>query len=176
MEKKLVKIAKEIGFNMNNVENILRFVKRLKEINWKELPSNLHKKFRNLIAMFIYERNWYWLEYLISLLATIEMELPLVFDKDFRRECNTSDTVCVNPPQEEKGSLASRVIPKDIFYCEGCYFEGRSEIARFFYGYQCCGYCYYLGKGDFSFLRPTELLWDGCKECNKFEFEGEVEE
>ena len=25
--------------------------------------------------------------------------------------------------------------------------------------------CWYLGKGDFSYHRPTLLLWDGCKEC-----------
>ena len=161
---------------MNTVENILRIVKKLKEVNWKELPSNIHKKFKDLVATLIYEKNWYWLEYLISLLSTIEMELPLVFDSKFRRECNSSDTIWVNPPQEEEGSLASRVIPKDTFYCEDCLFWSCSKVAQFFYGSQCCGYCYYLGKGDFSFLRPTELLWDGCKECGRFEFEGEVEE
>ena len=160
---------------MNSIRDLYKIVNKLKQIKWKEVSRVTHRKFRELIATLIYEKNWYWLEYIISLLATVEMEVPLIFDSKFRRECNTSDTVWVNPPQKEEGSLASRVIPKDTFYCEGCYFEGRSEIARFFYGSQCCGYCYYLGKGDFSFLRPTELLWDGCKECNRFEFEEEDE-
>lgn len=150
---------------MNLLNNIKNGFNIIKNYNYKSIPGNLHRKFQELISYLIFDKNWYFLEYIISLLATIEMEFPLIFDEEFRKDCNTSDTVWVNPPQAEDMSLAQRTIPKNTFYCEGCYFSGYSKIARFFLGSQCDGYCYYLGKGDFSYLRPTDLLWDGCKCC-----------
>ena len=78
-----------------------------------------------------------------------------------------SSTVFVSAGQKE--SYADKNIPKETFYCEGCMYKGRSKLAKFFFGYQSCGYCYYLGKGDFSFIKPTMILWDGCKECGRFE-------
>ena len=71
MGKKLYKIVKEIGFKMNTIGNMLRFVNSIRDIDWNKIPQTIHKKFRNLIATLIYEKNWCWLEYLISLLATI---------------------------------------------------------------------------------------------------------
>ena len=149
--------------------NFTKTLRNIKNIKWKELPKKLHKEFRNLITFLTYDKNQYWLEYIISLLATIEVEFPLIFDNEFRHNCNVADTIWVQPPQKEEGSFAQRVIPKSTFYCENCIFWTYSKVALFCYGNQCCGYCYYLGKGDFSFIRPTELLWDGCKECGRNE-------
>lgn len=153
--------------------NFTRTLRNIKNIKWKELPITFHNKFRNLVATLIYEKDQAWLEYIISILATVEVEFPLMFDKEFRHNCNTADTIWVQPPQKEEGSFAQRFIPKNTFYCENCTFWAHSKVAQFFYGSQCCGYCYYLGKGDFSFIRPTDLLWDGCKECG---INDEVEE
>ena len=114
-----------------------------------------HMKFKDIIAYLIYDRKWIWLEWLISSLAHTEMELKLVFDKELKEEIEQSDYTA---------------IPKQSLYCQSgpdfCPFGVfTSSIAKFFYGSQCDGYCYYLSKGDFSFNRPTDLLWDGCKEC-----------
>lgn len=146
--------------------NFTRTLRNIKNIEWKKLPRSIHEKFQDLIAYLTYDKGWVWLEYLISLLATIEVELPLVFDSGYRSKCNSADKIWINPPQKEEGSFAQRTIPQDMIYCRDCHFMTYSKIARFFYGSQCDGYCYYLGKGDFSFIRPTSLLWDGCKECS----------
>ena len=60
----------------------------------------------------------------------------------------------------EKGTEAERVAIQ-----AGVKFEECKEIIR---GDK---YCYYLGKGDYSFIRGTAILWDGCKECGRYEFE-----
>ena len=126
--------------------------------------DKLHKKFREWVAEKVWDKDWIWLNFLISLLCEIEMAMPLFKNPEEYRQINSAGAVHVHP-QGETESYAQRVIPKRTFYCGVCPFYSWSEVAQFFYGYQCCGYCYYLGKGDFSFLQPTDLLWDGCKEC-----------
>ena len=142
------------------------------EFWWEEYDKSwiekVHDKFRDFISYLIFDRGWTWLEFLISLLCDIEMQLPLIFDEEFRHDLNRADTRMIHPVEEET-TYADREIPKNTFYCEDCIFCERSKVADFFYGSQSTGYCYYLGKGDFSFIRPTQILWDGCKECGKFE-------
>ena len=131
----------------------------------KHLFKKLHFKFQDIICYLIYDREWLWLEFIISLLCEIEMQFPLIFDKEFKYSLNTADSRRISPPPEEKETFAEREIPKNTMYCEDCIFRNYSKIATFFYGHQSCGYCYYLSKGDFSFVRPTDILWDGCKCC-----------
>lgn len=126
--------------------------------------DKLHEKFKEWIAEKVWDKNWIWLNFFISLLCEIEMAIPLFKNPEEYRQINLAGVIRVHP-QGGTESYAQRVIPKETFYCENCSFYARSNVARFFYGNQCCGYCYYLGKGDFSFLQPTDLLWDGCKEC-----------
>ena len=129
--------------------------------------KKLLKIFQDFISYLIYDLNWVWLEFLISSLCEFEMQLELILDEDFRHKVDSSDIVFVSAGQDK--SYAEEYIPKDTFYCEDCIYGGRSKLAKFFYGYQSCGYCYYLGKGDFSFSKPTSILWDGCKECGMYE-------
>jgi hypothetical protein len=129
------------------------------------MKFNFKRKFHDIIGELVYDKSWTWLSFVISLLSTIEVEMKIAKDKEFIHELNTADTRRISPPPEELETYAQRVIPKNTLYCQGCPFYTYSKVARFFYGEQCDGYCYYLGKGDFSFIRPTELLWDGCKEC-----------
>ena len=135
----------------------------------EHLFKKLHFKFQEFIGYLVYNREWLWLEFVISLLCEIEMQWLLVRDKEFKYKLDIADSRRISPPPEEVETFADREIPKNTLYCENCIFRSYSEIAIFFYGYQSCGYCYYLGKGDFSFVRPTDLLWDGCKECNRFD-------
>ena len=121
-------------------------------------------KFNRLIAYLIYDREWTWLEVVIDLLCTVEISIKPLFNRRFRnllRTCSlhTDDTL----PE------VYDIIPQETFYCHDCEFRSISTLAMFFYGEQHCGYCYYIGKGDFNFISPTELLWDGCKECKMYE-------
>ena len=129
--------------------------------------NKILEKFQDLISILIYDLDWVWLEFILCSLCELEMQIKLIFDEEFRHQINSSDTVFVSAGQEK--SYAEQYIPKDTFYCEDCTYSGHSRLAKFFFGYQSCGYCYYLCKGDFSFLKPTTLLWDGCKECGQFE-------
>jgi len=122
---------------------------------------------RKLISFLIYDLNWTWLEFILSNLCELEMQFRLIFDKKLRHYINSADTVFVSAGQEK--SYSEQFIPKNTLYCEDCIYKGTSKLANFFYGYQSCGYCYYLGKGDFSFMKPTDILWDGCKECGRYE-------
>lgn len=150
---------------------MLKFLKRLKqtkEVPWydsykekKTILQKIHETFRCLIAHLIWDRNWIWLEACISILCDFEMSLEVIKDKEFREELATMN-VCVD---EEHNTTASLNIPDDPMYCEYCPYQARSSVATFFYGYQSSGYCYYMGKGDYSFINPTDLLWDGCKCC-----------
>lgn len=97
------------------------------------------------------------LEWFLCSLCETEMELKTVFDKKLRDYINYSDIGMVSDAEKD--------IPDKTFYCESCPFKCRSKIAKFLFGYQLSGYCYYLRRGDFSFIRYTDLLWDGCKCC-----------
>ena len=120
-----------------------------------------------LVSYLIFDLNWTWLEFILSSLCEFEMQFKLIFDKELRHFVNSADTVFVSAGQEK--SFSEQFIPKKTFYCEDCIYRGRSKLANFFFGYQSSGYCYYLGKGDFSFSKPTTILWDGCKECGRYE-------
>lgn len=151
---------------------MLKWFKKKEEQWWekyekKSLLTKLHEKFQDFISYLIHDRNWNWLNLLICTLCDLEMYIPLLFDEEFKGMIDYADTVYVSLGQEK--SYADEEIPKDTFYCEGCIYSERSKIARFFFGQQSSGYCYYLGKGDYSFLKPTMILWDGCKECGRFE-------
>jgi len=89
------------------------------------------------------------------------MSFGLMLDKEFK---DRMDTCSVLNKYSRKCDW-QETIPENTFYCSGCEYRGWSSLANFFFGDQCDGYCYYLGKGDFSYVRPTQLLWDGCKEC-----------
>lgn len=135
---------------------------------------------RRLIAYLIFDRDWSWLHLFISTLATFEMECQLIGDKEFKdRYIDQADIKWISgegidKPDEHVPSW--EVIPKNTMYCEGCEYYGNSNIANALLGSQCDGYCYYLGKGDFSFVRSTDLLWDMCKCCGRYEFEGDDEQ
>ena len=130
---------------------------------WLEV---LMLKFHSIIATLIYDYNWYWLSWFISFLATTEMEIRLLFNKELQEELDCCNVGIGYDDNGELKTKASENIPKKTFYCQGCpYGVYDSNIAEFFYGYQSGGYCYYIGKGDFSFVNPTDLLWDGCKCC-----------
>jgi len=101
--------------------------------------------------------------FIISCLAHLEMDLKLFIDKKLLNHL-------------DKYGGAYDEIPKDTLYCDACPYQGRSLVAKFFYGYQSAGYCYLENKGDFSFFNGTTILWDGCKACNINMWDGEDEE
>lgn len=131
-------------------------------IEWREFKRYL-KIYLNNLLFSIYEKHPF-LEWFLCSLCEAEMQLKAVFDKEFRHYLDTAD-VCVCQGGELTKSQAILDIPEQSLYCGGCPFKDRSDIADLLFGEQSSGYCYYLGKGDFSFIRPTDLLWDGCKEC-----------
>ena len=101
------------------------------------------------------------IEWILCSLCEAEMELKLVADKEFRDDLLCAD---IGGGYENK-SNAMINIPENTFYCSGCPYGTNSKLATLLFGYQMNGYCYYLRRGDFSFNRPTDELWDGCKEC-----------
>lgn len=140
----------------------------IKDKSWLQV---IHMKFRDCISYLTYDLKWVWLDFFISLLCDIEMKFRFIFDSKGRDDLITADI-----GNDEIGTDAEDNIPKNSFYCQGCPYSGRSKIAWFFYGEHSVGYCYYLERGDFSFLRPTDLLWDGCKECGINEDIDDIEE
>lgn len=128
-------------------------------ISLRELKKYLHIHFNNFLFM-IYDKCPI-LEWMLCSLCEAEMQLKAVFDKEFK---DYLDTCNVGVGDTFK-SQAMLDIPKNSFYCSNCPFSDRSKIASFIFGEQSSGYCYYLGKGDFTFINPTTILWDGCKEC-----------
>ena len=131
------------------------------QVKGKSWLQIFHMKFKSVIAYLIYEKDCKWLHLLISTLCDIEMGIYYIKDKELQE--NVEGCNILNP--NTNTTLAMENIPEKDFYCGGCIYGHYSRIADFFLGMHSCGYCYYLGKGDYSFLNPTELLWDGCKEC-----------
>ena len=127
----------------------------------KSLLKRLHIKFQDFIYSLVEDHGWIWIDILIDALCHIEVNFKLAKDKEFMESIKTGD---VSPGPEHK-SLNQKRIPENEVYCDGCPFAVRSSIAKFFYGDQMHGYCYYLNNGDFCFGHPTDLLWDGCKCC-----------
>ena len=140
--------------------------------NYGFTTDELKRWFGIIFANLLYAiyKNHPFLEWLLCSLCETEMQLKLVADKNFKLDLDMADVCC-----GEK-SDAMMNIPENTLYCSGCPYRDTSELARIIFGYQLSGYCYYLGKGDFSFSRPTELIWDGCKECGiNTEFEEDEE-
>ena len=135
-----------------------------KNIRYK-IQNILHKLsiIRTNFFFKIYSRIEF-LNFIIAMLCEIEVKLKLLFDKEFRENLQT---VNVGNIYDDKSDW-QRNIPKDTMYCEDCPYGGYSNIANFFYGHMSTGYCYYLNQGDFTYGNATELLWDGCKECDTF--------
>ena len=78
------------------------------------------------------------LNFIIAMLCEIEVKSKLLFDKEFRENLQT---VNVGNIYDNKSDW-QRNIPKDTMYCEDCPYKTYSNIANFFYGKQCDGYCY----------------------------------
>lgn len=117
---------------------------------------------RKFITWLIFDKNQLWLHLIIDILCQIEMYMKILFDNLwFDNLSKQSNYNIVNSARE--------FIPRNTMYCEDCPFIAKSALATFFFGEQCNGYCYFLGRGDFSFVSPTTILWDGCKECGLYE-------
>lgn len=129
------------------------------------------QKIRDLITWLVYDKEWYWLELFISTLCELEVKIKLLISGK-RAEYNASKTRFIDMPYFPY----EKVIPKDTIYCQDCEYLTHSKIATWLLSSQCNGYCYYLGRGDFSFVNPTDLLWDGCKECGMSEFSEDEDE
>lgn len=127
--------------------------------------------FKRLLIYLIYDRNWLWVEWIICTLAELEMQIKLLKDREFKDYLDT----CVMSDGIQECD-AYKEIPKDTFYCydggHTCKFHAESKIARNILGECSSGYCYFMGKGDFSFVRPTQLIWDYCKECGVSYYDG----
>ena len=126
--------------------------------------EKLKQKIQNIFWDIIDEWEWTWLHLLISILCDLEMNFRLLKAKQFRRELMLSD--CYYPLDDPEDSPAHHNIPQQSLYCNGCPYYSSSKLADTILGDQYSGYCYYLNRGDYSFSRPTDLLWDGCKECD----------
>ena len=137
---------------------------KIKEIIENKLLT-FHKWLQDWITTKVFDDEWLWLEALIDILCQIEMYWYPITHKEFKQELNCMNIMAIEPNAPQQRSIAQQTIPEHTFYCQGCKYSSYSKIARFFYGTQCDGYCYYLGKGDFSFINSTDILWDGCKEC-----------
>lgn len=145
------------------IKNLLKCFQHNRQEYWwerytkKTLLEKLHIQFNNFIAFLTYDLGWKWLDYCISYLCDVEMGLD--FDDDLKELVKLAKEIY------SKAEVTEHIIPEKTFYCEDCPFQSRSKVANFFYGYQLSGYCYYLGKGDYSYEKPTDILWDGCKCC-----------
>lgn len=128
---------------------------------WERFKDTLALWFQNCLCWITEHKSMYWVDALIDTLCYLEMNLKLAKDPELRDSLYSGD-VSVGP---EHKSWCQTQIPENTLYCEGCPFQGRSSIARFFYGSQMSGFCYYLNQGDFTFGHPTDILWDGCKCC-----------
>ena len=122
-------------------------------------------EFNDFMGTLIYDKHWSWLELIIASLSELEIGIYLLTHTEVRNRINR----CTITSSKDEIWYAYQVIPKNSFYCETCPFWAYSKIAKFFYGEQTDGYCFFLGKGDFSYIRPTDLLWDQVKCCGLFE-------
>jgi len=105
-----------------------------------------------------------FLNFIIAMLCEIEVKLKLLFNKEFRENLQTVNVGNIYDDLSDwEREKIQQYLPIDNF--SELY---NSKIARFFYGSQFDGYCYYLNQGDFTYGNATELLWDGCKECDTF--------
>lgn len=118
------------------------------------------------------------IRYIVCALCTLEAELRLITDKKLVNLLNTGWLIEWKSGEtwedlNKKKFPVQEVIPKDSFYCEDCVFRSHSKLAECIFG--SGHYCLYLRKGDFSYVAPTDLLWDGVKCCRVNESIGEGE-
>ena len=144
------------------------------------MRNNLKYKLREFLRELSYKRaNFFFaiydkipfLEWLLHSLCELEMTFKLLLDKEFKLRLDTMNVLHRSTDMTEW----QEIIPKNTDYCGGCRFKAHSHLANFFFGSQGCSYCYYLGKGDFSYYNATGLLFDGWKECGEFLWDGEDE-
>lgn len=102
-----------------------------------------------------------WLLWLLCTLCDLEMSFNQFKDKELQETIS----LCSTWSDGSEISDGEALIPTNTLYCEYCPFQDRSTLARFFFGSHWAGYCHYLKRGDYSFVSPTMILWDGCKEC-----------
>lgn len=94
---------------------------------------------------------------IISSICEAEINVRYFFNKKYREWYELSDW--------------TKEIPKDTFYCSGCSYRCGSHIAYWLLGRQSYGYCFFINRGDFSYINPTMLLHDGCKECGEYQYD-----
>lgn len=150
-----------MAFKMAKSKSVEPWYKKYEPTFWDKIKKNLRIKFQDFIYYLGNDLGWTWIDVFIDALCNIEVNLRLAKNKDLLHNLETGD-VSAGPEYE---SWNWSQIPEDDLYCQSCPFRTVSKVAKFFYGEQSSGYCYYLNQGDFSFGHPTSLLWDGCKEC-----------
>ena len=123
---------------------------------------DIHLNFVNFFAYLRYDLGWLWVDLILSTLCTLEVNIKLLFNK---RLCE--DLECADVISQKDGNicLAETLIPKNTDYCNGFPFFTTSKLAKLFFGHMSQCYCYYIGQGDFSFIRYTMELSDGLKCC-----------
>ena len=140
--------------------------------------KNLKYKLREFLRELSYKRaNFFFaiydkvpfLEWVLCSLCELEMTFKLLLGKKFKYKLDTMNVL----HKSSDLTVWQETIPKNTMYCGDCEFRAYSHLAEFFFGPQGHSYCYYLGKGDFSYYNPTRLLFDGCKECGEFMWDGE---
>jgi hypothetical protein len=151
----------------------LKLLKLEKQYCWQptwldELRMNWNIKRANFF--FAIYNNISFLEWFLKSLCELEMSFRLMLDKEFK---DRLDTCGVVNAKTEKCDW-QETIPENSMYCEGCEYWDWSHLAAFFFGNGA--YCYFIGKGDWSYVKPTMLLFDGCKECNLQEYEPDEDE
>lgn len=117
--------------------------------------------FQNLILYLVFRKNFRFLGLLISIAAETEINFKVYFDKNLHDLVEISDF-----KSQSRKTFAELAVPKDSKFCSSCCFKKVSRIAQFFYGKEKGTFCTYLNRGDFSYVRPTCVLWDNLKECD----------
>ena len=164
---------------MDTMKNIKRYFLKLLRLErqycWMptwldDLKRNIGIKRANFF--FAIYHHVPFIEWVLCSLCELEMSFSVMLCKGLKEDLDTCSVI-----NKYSGKCDwQEKIPKDTMYCSGCEYGSVSYLANFFFGSQCDGYCYYLGKGDFSYIQPTDLLWDGCKCCGHFEFSEEEDE
>ena len=143
------------AFFWKHQKQVLRILKLEMQYCWQPTwLDKLSREIRITRANLFYALYCHipFLEWILCSLCELEMSFNVL--KKYSKKCDWQET-----------------IPKDTQYCSGCEYGSWSYLADFFFGDGA--FCYYLGKGDFSYITPTDLLFDGCKCCGQFYFEEE---
>lgn len=117
-------------------------------------------KYNFVNSFYDFYKNHPLVECLLCSLCEFEMNIKLANNQNLKEELEICDIVGA-----DNKTKAQKHIPQNSLYCSNCPYLSYSKIADFIFGYQCSGYCYYLNRGDFSYSKHTDLLWDLCKEC-----------